>query len=203
MATWVPVDQRTAHWYLFHRRYCVYVNEMQYRGVEHIKKFGVVMSGNEEYDSTVSKRVIKVMLTVAEMADLFAKQIFVSLVTPSDAKDIYQNVQSHITTWVEHMSMAYSTNNFPLEDLVALDEFASVVYPHAVKYFSGERVSELRNRLYGGASNGLTSIGRLGNWRADGNEKQEEKPKPKVPQRIGFADQFNKAIRKRDFPRRS
>lgn len=203
--TWVPAKDRTPAWLIFHRRFRVTVNEMQYRGAEHIKKFGVVMTGNEELDSTVSKRLIIVMLSAAEMATLHSSNIAVGLTNPPDAKEIYEMVQAHITAWIDHMAMAYSSNAFPLDDLLALDNFAATVYPHAVKYFNNEIVSDLRNRLFGNLNSGLASIGRLGNWSPNPEKDAAQKKaatKALGPQRVGYADQFTRAIRKRDFPRK-
>ena len=177
---------------------------MQYRGKEDIKQFGVVMSGDETLDSTVGKRLIHVMLTPAKMAVLHSQDIVIHLTAPGDAKEIYTNVQAHIKTWVAHMSNAYTTNAFPLDDLLMLDEFASTLYPHAARYFTNEVVSELRNRIFGG-NDKLAAFGKLSNWTSNPEEAAEQKKaaaRVNAPQRVGYADQFVRAIRKRDYPRK-
>ena len=204
MATWVPAIERTPLWFVLKKHYRVSVNEMQYRGKEDIKRFGVVTTGIEELDSTVSKRLIHVMITPARMAELHNQDIVISLTSPGDAKEIYNNVQAHIKIWVEHMSHAYTTNNLPLDDLLMLDEFATTLFPHATRYFTDEIVSDLRNRIFGG-NDRLSAFGKLGSWTPNPEEAAAQKKaaaKVNAPQRVGYADQFARAIRKRDYPRK-
>jgi hypothetical protein len=67
-------------------------------------------------------------LTIAAMAEIFAKGYKLDLVVHEDAKRLYEYVQYHLDSWMAIVRCDMNQNKAPYEDLKLLDRFAASVY---------------------------------------------------------------------------
>jgi hypothetical protein len=146
--SWVPKDQQTATWRIWHRRYQCRHSSFHARSLEDIEHFGVPVSGDAEFDRTMMNESRIYYKTAEEMIELFRRDIPVGLMKPADAKAIYDDITDHLKLW--ELTALRSPNIKPdnklLEDLMLMDRFAQAVYPHAVPYFTTEKTESLLMR---------------------------------------------------------
>ncbi len=129
MSTWVEPSKRNNHWYLFNNLYLVRVNELAIRPIEHIKEFGVLVSGNKDFDRGIEKREITCMMKIPDIAEHHFNGIGIYLVNGSDSKEISEIIEKHLSTWVEYLNREFSVGDAPIEDLQKLDRLANTLYP--------------------------------------------------------------------------
>jgi hypothetical protein len=145
MATWVPESERTPLWHIFNDLYMCKVPVFQARTVEDIELFGTPASGDAEFDRTMQNERRTQYMTIRQMVELFQRGVTVGIIRSSDTKKIYETVSDHLRIWQETMlrSPNIRPDNEVLDDLVALDKFASAVHLHAQHYFTHDFVESL------------------------------------------------------------
>lgn len=128
------------------------IEEMRVRGLHH--------SGVREIDSRFHKQRTRVMLSIADMVGKYREGIAVAVVEPNDVPKIYEYVQKHLFAWTDYMESAAVNMKPPLDDLIALDQFADSLFNY-VKYepkktamqdffdkYKGKRASFNKDQLF-------------------------------------------------------
>jgi hypothetical protein len=73
------------------------------------------------------------MLSIADMVSKYRDGVAVAVVEPDDVPKIYEYVQKHLFAWTDYMESPAVNMKPPLEDLIALDQFADSLFNY-VKY---------------------------------------------------------------------
>ena len=190
----------------FHVRYSHFLS----RTTDQLRRYGVRVTGDAEFDSTHEKEVVDTFMHIAGLFDLFKRGVTVSVVKYSDTAEIYRIVQSHLATWRAYLTSGiHAAPEDVLEDLVDMDRFASVIYDKAVSVFSDqERIRMLNVNLplqhrfslatvlktpkSGDVKDVITTI--------DGKttihrEKSEEKKRLEIKPRAGYNEIFAQHLR--------
>ncbi|MDR3392209.1 MAG: hypothetical protein P4L77_10805 [Sulfuriferula sp.] len=143
--TWVPESERTPTWIIFHQVWKCRAPVFQMRSLEDVEHFGVPTSGERDFDAgMMSERRLQYM-TIAQMVELFQRDVTVGLFDVNDAKQIYEVITDHLKLWQD--TLAYSPNVKPapevFEELMLMDGFAQAVWPHAQPLFTTEFVESV------------------------------------------------------------
>lgn len=101
------------------------VSELEYR------VRGVATTGNIEMDRDIGNQLKLMWLPIHQMVEYHRVGVPVRLVKVSDAEVIYGYVQNHLEAWLERIRNSFNDREAPVDDLVALDNFANDVYSHA------------------------------------------------------------------------
>lgn len=141
--TYVPEGQRTTAWYLFHKLYRVRVNPNKIRTVDEIKLYGTPTTGNTEYDRELAKNEEVVMISIAQMEDIFNQGYPVKIVRFEDTKEIYEHIARHLVAMrnIMHGSENFTNNPDTMNELIRLDQFAAAMFTHA-RYHMKEDVPQ-------------------------------------------------------------
>lgn len=101
------------------------------KSIEEIKLFGMYSTGDKNLDKAQSRAMTTTFLNIANMADYYSQGAQVAIVNHSDVKQIYDDVTRHIMAWREQLDSGINIGMAPVDDLIALDQFAAAVYEHA------------------------------------------------------------------------
>ena len=105
------------------------------RSVQDIEIFGVPLSGIQEVDQEIMGDEVERWCTINDMIELYRQGIYIRLCNRGDSAKIYDAISSHIAAWKTRLEYGVHNAQAPLEDLLVMDEFASVVYDNAVRHF--------------------------------------------------------------------
>lgn len=111
----------------------VRVNYFQAQTENHIKTFGVRISGVPELDKDIQNREIVTEMTIDTMFEHWRiRGLTITVLKYEDTKRIYDIIHRHLSAWIDHLDSAINIDNEPIQDLIDLDAFAQVVYDKAV-----------------------------------------------------------------------
>lgn len=123
---------------IWENKYFVKLPALGATSVSFLKMHGSYVTGDRAVDAGSRNNWILTYLSIDRMVDYFKEGVVIAVVNPSDTKLIYDAIDRHLTAWVDQLHYGLNNGNAPLEDLIAMDEFAQVVYPHAKRHFSGD-----------------------------------------------------------------
>lgn len=118
--------------------YKVRIPYVESRSVDFLKKFGIAMTGVKEIDRDRKSEWITSFLPISIMVDLYKNSISIKVVKYEDTKEIYNAISDHIQAWKTQLEQGINIGDAPVEDLIAMDEFANLVYDHAKYQFTRE-----------------------------------------------------------------
>jgi hypothetical protein len=120
---------------------------------DYVRLFGMPTVGDAGIDDQMKNSLIDTYLTINQMVEYFRLGILVRITVHAETKTIYQIISNYLLEWKERLNKGINIGGAPIEDLILLDRFASVVFEHAVQHFTPDYVnSRFINQLNG---NGL------------------------------------------------
>lgn len=146
MTTWVPPEKRDTRFYLFNKLFRCKVPNIQSMSPEYIRHIGMPTVGIPEYDRSMANELVDRMLSVAQMVDYHQKGVEVRVCNPADTAAIYDIVTNHLLAWKRALEATRHFVDAPIDDLIALDEFANIVHPHAKPFFTKDVMDSLLAR---------------------------------------------------------
>lgn len=123
---------------LWERYFYVRMNYLHSRSVDHVRRYGVRVSGVEEIDRMLPEQEILTQLTIDAMFEKHRSGVTIKVVNYEDTAEIYRIIRAHLLAWVNYLATGINIGDAPIEDLIALDAFAKTVYEKAVDVFSIE-----------------------------------------------------------------
>ena len=116
----------------------VMVPQLNLRSSEDISRFGAYTTGDKGIDKAMSNQWIKVMIPIHRMIELYQDGAQIRIINESDTKIVYDYISDHLTHWQGILSNGINVGDAPVEDLIAMDNFAHAIYTHAKYHFKGE-----------------------------------------------------------------
>lgn len=144
------------------------------KSLEEIKLFGMYSTGDKNMDKAQSREMTTTYLSIASMADYYSQGAQVAIVDHSEVKQIYEDVTRHIMAWREVLDSGINIGLAPVDDLIALDQFAAAVYEHA-KFNFDRTVVDSINIKY------LAKVGSFNRGNFFGNAPAKEPEDPNKP----------------------
>jgi hypothetical protein len=149
--------------YLFLAR----VPYLQSRTIAEMKKYGVRLSGVKSEDANIKNEWLTTYMSIAQMVDYHKDGVPVRIVDPSELPKMYEFISRHLTLWKHQLEVGINIGDAPIDDLVAMDNFATTLYDQAVHQFTREIAeSAMAKHLLG-----LTSLNRQNLFRKEGITK--------------------------------
>ncbi len=171
---------------IFDELYLCRIPNYKTMSADYLKIFGTPTTFNNDIDNQLSKELLTVMIPISKMVEYFQDGIVVRIVKAADTKLIYENIQLHLTVWRNYLERGLNTGNAPMDDLIALDQFASAVYPHATAFFTPAQVDSLFSRQTAGSIVNNSKIIQSLNKKINNQDKEKEE----IAQRESLADFF-------------
>jgi hypothetical protein len=161
MATWVPEEKQDLKWKIWNQKFLAQVPNIQTRSKDHIKLFGSPTCGDSFKDRQTANELLDTYLSIAQMVIYHHEGVSVRLLKIRDAKTIYEMVCEYLSQWKRFLETTLVHNPIaPYDDLIAMNAFVQVIYPHAVDQLSTANVeSWLSKRITTLGSRTLTLRG--------------------------------------------
>jgi hypothetical protein len=116
----------------------VRVPYLQTRDINELRARGVNISGNKDVDGDIKNQWLTTMMPIAYMVELYQKSIPIKVCSVADTKLIYDYISEHLHAWKQQLQRGINVGAAPIDDLIAMDEFANLVYEHARHQFTRE-----------------------------------------------------------------
>jgi hypothetical protein len=117
---------------------------------DYIAYFGMPDSGDEFTNRQMRDELINVYITIGKMAEYVADGVRVFVPNDATLKEIYERIIAHLTAVRERQKDNPHPLKVPLDDLIKLDRFASVLFPHAKPFFEPQTHGFAFSRAIGG-----------------------------------------------------
>lgn len=130
------------------------------RSIEELRVRGFHHSGVRQIDSRHHNSRTRVMISIADMVTRYRDGIAIAVCDPADIQKVYEYIQKHLFAWTDYMDGAGQNLKPPLDDLIALDQFADSLF-YYVKFepkktaeqdffekYRGKRASFDKNKLF-------------------------------------------------------
>lgn len=174
MAVYIKPQNRDTRYPLWFVRYQCRIPYIQLLSIEELEENGLPTSGDIHHDHAMQWEPRLVSLPIHRMAELWSNGANISLVNRLDAPKVFEAISKHLHAWKDHIMHSYHPNKPPYEDLLILDQFASVVYDKA-KFAYDENFVEKHFKLSSNTAIGrramLTSMARIDKKRQDNAER--------------------------------
>lgn len=142
-----PFDTTSLLWDHY---YQVKVPFLQTTSEAYLRTFGMPTTGNRNVDSEVANSWITTMMPISKMVDHYKDGVQVRVCKESDTKQIYDSVSRHLEAWKTNLQHGINIGDAPIEDLIAMDEFANEVYAYAKYHFTKETAMSIMARNMSG-----------------------------------------------------
>lgn len=114
-------------------RYPCYVPYITTLDMNEVSEFGMRGTGVEELDDKLDVMRVFVYLTIEKMVDLYMENYPIRIANSAAAKQIYEAITLYTQHWEMYIKGgSLNTSAIPIDDLLALEEFAMKIRPHAV-----------------------------------------------------------------------
>jgi hypothetical protein len=134
------IDTTAKIWDYFYK---IRVPNIESMSVDYIKIFGTPTVGDKAIDKELTSQWFTTMATISTMVDYYKNGINIKIVNYKDIKDIYDAINAHLLGWKKRLEQGINVGNAPIDDLIAMDEFANLVYVHARHEFTRDIVDSL------------------------------------------------------------
>lgn len=131
MSLYIHPRNRDTRYPLWFHRYECRVPFIQTLDMDDLEENGMPTSGDRHHDHAMQWEPRLISIPIHRMAELWSSGANVSLVNRADAPKIFEAIHAHLLAWKSHIENSYHPVQPPYEDLMALDQFASVVYEKA------------------------------------------------------------------------
>lgn len=181
MSTWLPESERDTRYNIWYKRYRCKVHFAESRGVEDIRTNGMPSSGDPYYDREIADQLVIRMLTIDQMVEFYKRSVRIYVVNASDTKLIYEDIVAHLKAWKAYLNTSFSDPSAPLDDLRLMDQFAKIIYKHAVYQFPD-------NYLEDAISKRMQSLFGFTREAFSGKKEEENIPKSEMKHTTLFAE---------------
>lgn len=148
--SWVPEEQRDTRWYLWHQKFWCRVSNILSMTPEYLEHFGMPTSGDPLIDQQTANELVDRYLSVNEMVELYKRGVPIYVRYEKDTVKIYEFISAHLTAWKQRIDQEWNVRDAPLDDLLVLDQFATIVYKHARHHFEQTWVDSFLARKLAG-----------------------------------------------------
>lgn len=113
---------------------------------EDLKDFGSFHTGMKELDTHNMTQLVSANLNIAQMAEHLSKNYTLRFVYPQDVLKMYEYTEHHLNRWMIKLNeMSLNGEGAPLDDLIKLDNFCSLVYEQA-KFYDEPKLDSLQQK---------------------------------------------------------
>lgn len=132
---------------LWQRRYMCKLRQIDTITQDHMEYFGTPTTGDPHRDKQMLHTLVKRALTPIQMMELIHQHKSVYLIDPKDSLEIYNNIDTHLKKWKNHIDSGVNNRQVPTDDLLLMDTFAKTLFPYASRYFPSSNPEEVQTQF--------------------------------------------------------
>ena len=140
-------EEETTAFGIFKQLYKVRIPSINLLSRDELEEFGRPTTGDPLYDRAVMSELRLVMIPISKMVEYYKEGAQVRVVDHQDCERIYRAIENHLNAWKDKLTKSMNVGSAPIQDLKDLDEFASIVYPHAAPLLTNEFIGSLSSIL--------------------------------------------------------
>ena len=140
---------------IWEKLYLVSVPEIFATSETFIRQYGTPMTMDRDIDRALSNQWFTRYMTINNMVDLWREGSHVKIHSEDDIKEIYESLAMHLEGWKSQLERGINIGGAPIDDLIAMDDFANAVYKHARHHLTQAIVDSIFARQLS-ASAGVT-----------------------------------------------
>lgn len=141
--------------HIWEKLYLVSVPEIFATSETFIRQYGTPMTMDRDIDRALSNQWFTRYMTINNMVDLWREGSHVKIHSEDDIKEIYESLAMHLEGWKSQLERGINIGGAPIDDLIAMDDFANAVYKHARHHLTQAIVDSIFARQLS-ASAGVT-----------------------------------------------
>lgn len=172
--------ERDTTFYIWDVQWRVRAPQLQTTDEAYIRHFGMPSSTNPDIDRELARQWIDTMITIAQMVDYHRRGIQFKIVYEADIVRIYDHIERHLNLWEENIKNNLNIGDVPIDDLIAMNEFANTMFPIARPQLKTQAPS----------SSFMRTIARMGFSKNPFIAEKEEEEDNKPLRRRDMADVF-------------
>lgn len=130
----MSIDAYSPAFKIFNFWWYVLIPQAATFNVNDYEYYGVPTTGDRDWDLALANEKHPRAVTVAEMAQLVADGVPLTLNDPTDAAKIYKLIGEHLTDWRDALTSRLKPPKPPLEGLYELNKLAGLLMPVARGY---------------------------------------------------------------------
>lgn len=188
----LPIDpNKSSDYYIWEPLFKCAIPQLQTTSTTYLKMFGSPTTGDPDMDKVLANQELTTYITIAKMVEYYKKGVPVKVLKYSDTKTIYEYIEHHVRSWKQRLEKGINIGGAPVEDLIAMDQFATTVYQHARHLISQEEIDSFLIK----SMNSVQSTNRFNVIKPLVDELQvtrinAEDDEPNFPQRDSLVDVF-------------
>lgn len=122
---------------LWDKLFLVRIPQLHSMTIDYMKTYGTYITGDKEIDNELSKQWMTTYLPIVKMVNYYREGVQIKIVNRDDIKTIYECISRHLIAWKDMLERGINIGDAPIDDLIAMDEFANDVYEYAKYNFRG------------------------------------------------------------------
>jgi len=131
---------------IFERKYEIRIRMIDNVSIEEVEFYGMYTSGDRELDAELQNELIVRWLSINEMVEYFKRGKPFRVTNSKDTEEIYGIIHQYLQSWKVKLENSVNIGNAPVEDLIALDQMASVLHGYACEHMKIDKTqSSLMN----------------------------------------------------------
>ena len=166
---------------------------LQTTDVEYIKHFGMHTTTDADIDRELANQWVDTMLPIVKMVEYYQKGIPFRIVKDSDVKTVYEYIENHLQAWANAPKISLNVANIPVDDLIAMNEFANTLFPLVRQKYANENIKNASVAFYRFLD--TTGLDRFSNLKK--HITLDQVKKKAVPEREDLYDYFKSIAQKR------
>lgn len=127
----IDVSEHPSDYYLFEPRFLVGTIQLALTVIEETHNFSHAHTGDRAMDRDLQYKPARVWLNIDQMIKIIQAGYRTSLVNEQDSLQVYVYIQNHLDTAMRFLSGSMHHVKAPLDDLIALDKLADMVFVYA------------------------------------------------------------------------
>lgn len=182
---------------IWERSFRCLVSQKQTTSEDYYKIFGQRSTGSKKHDRAIPDQYVDTYISIAKMVEYFQQGVTIQVYNYDDCKTIYEIIERHLRRWQSQFAHGINIGDAPVDDLIAMDEFANKIYdkakylikPDIVNSLAVQQMSSLSSLSRSAFFNDVLKHNERKNPTLTKTEEQE-----KYPERTSLAPSFKSTI---------
>ena len=141
---------------IWDRSFRCLVSQKQTTSETYYELFGQRSTGSKKHDKSIPDQYVDTYVSIAKMVEYFQQGVTIHIHNYDDCETIYHIIERHLRRWKNQFAYGINIGDAPIQDLIAMDEFAMKIYDKA-KYLIKD---DIVNSLAVQQMTGLSSLSR-------------------------------------------